>query len=74
MGGTDAMKCADDCVKSMGAKYAVIVGNDAYVLSDQTAGAKYMGKKVVVTGDITDTKVGAATVKTIKIKSIVPAR
>ena len=58
MGGTDAAKCAAECAKGMGAKYSLVVGTDQYLLSDQAAGVKYIGKKVTVTGDVTTT--GAA--------------
>jgi hypothetical protein len=74
MGGTDAAKCAAECAKGMGAKYSLIVGNDTYVLSDQAAGAKYAGKKVTVTGDVTTSGAGKDTVKSLKIKSISAAR
>jgi hypothetical protein len=78
MGGTDAMKCTDDCVKTMGAKYALIVsgkdGNDVYLLSDQTAGAKYIGKNVTVTGDLMQRTNGTVLTKTITVKSIAPAK
>ena len=74
MGGTDAMKCTMDCVKSMGAKYALIVGDDVYELSDQKAGAKYTGKKVTVKGEVTSTTNGTVTVKTLHVKSIAAAK
>jgi hypothetical protein len=73
MGGTDAMKCTADCIKTMGAKYALVVGKEAYILSDQAAAAKFSGKKVTVTGDEGTTKQGAVTVKTLTVKSIAPA-
>jgi hypothetical protein len=70
MGGTDAVKCTEECVKSMHAKYALWVGKDVYILSDQKAPAKYVGKKVTVTGPVTtDGKE-----KTLQVKSLVPAK
>ena len=74
MGSTDAAKCAADCAKSMGAKYSLIVGTDQYVLSDQAAGAKYIGKTVKVTGDVTTSGTGKDEVKSLKVKSIAPAK
>src|SRR6266404_1004592 len=53
MQGTDPEKCTRDCVKSMGARFALWVGNDIYILSDQKAAAKFAGKKVTVSGDVT---------------------
>ena len=35
MGGTDPAKCTQECVSGMHAKYALWVGKDSYVLSDQ---------------------------------------
>jgi hypothetical protein len=74
MGGTDPMKCTADCVKTMGAKYALIVGTDAYVLSDQKKAAKFIGKKVTVTGDLVTSTAGAAVSKSLTVKSISPAK
>lgn len=70
MGGTDAMKCTAECVSTMGAKYALIVGTDAYVLSDQKKAAKYAGKKVTVMGDLQTSTAGAAVSKSLTVKSI----
>ncbi len=51
MGSADAAKCTRDCVgDGRTYKYALVVGNEAYVLSDQEAPAKFAGKKVKVTG------------------------
>jgi hypothetical protein len=66
MGGTDPAKCTAECVKEMNAKYALIVGKDAYILSDQKAPAKYVGKKVKVTGTLNG--------KELTVQSITPAR
>ncbi len=74
MGGTDAAKCAAECAKGMGAKYSLVVGTDTYVLTDQAAAAKYAGKKVTVTGDVTTTGAGKETVKSLKVKSIAAAK
>ncbi len=74
MGGTDPAKCAAECAKEMGAKYSLVVGADTYVLSDQAAAAKYIGKKVTVTGDVTTSGSGKEIVKSLKIKSIAPAK
>jgi hypothetical protein len=74
MGGTDAAKCAAECAKGMGAKYSLVVGADQYVLSDQAAGVKYIGKKVTVTGDVTTTGTGKDTVKTLKVTKIAAAK
>jgi hypothetical protein len=74
MGGTDSAKCMAECVKEMGAKYALIVGGDAYVLSDQAAAAKFAGKKATVTGEVTSVTTGNMTEKTLTVKSIVPAK
>ena len=73
MGGTDAAKCVAECVKSMKAKYALWVGKDVYVLSDQTTPAKYAGKKVTVTGTVT-LPTGKETDKILQVKSIAPAK
>ena len=63
--GTDE-KCVTECVKGMGAKYVLLSGSDAYVLSDQKAPAKYAGKKVTVTGTVDG--------KNIQVSSITPAK
>lgn len=57
MGGKNPVKCAAECTRTMGAKYALLINGDAahpvyYVLSDQLSGAKYSGKKVVVNGTL----------------------
>jgi len=74
MGGTDPMKCTAECIKEMGAKYALIVGTDAYVLSDQSAAAKFSGQKVTVTGDVATSTQGKTTSKSLAVKSIAPAK
>lgn len=70
MGGTDAMKCTEECIKGMGAKLALIVGHDVYELSDQKAAAKYVGKKVTVKGEVTTETKGTLTTKSLQVKSI----
>ena len=72
MGGTDAAKCTAECVQSMKAKYALWVGKDIYVLSDQTAPAKYAGKRVTVTGTVIPPGAKGAD-KVLQVKSIAPA-
>ncbi len=65
--GPDA-KCIAECVKSMGAKYALWDGQTAYELSDQKGAAKFAAKKVTVTGTVD------AKAKTIKVASIAAAK
>jgi|SRR5581483_437330 len=65
--GPDA-KCIEDCVKTMGAKYALWDGKTAYELSDQKTAAKFAAKKVSVTGTVD------ANAKTIQVKAIKPAK
>jgi hypothetical protein len=72
MGGTDPAKCTAECVHSMKAKYALWVGKDVYVLSDQTAPAKYAGKKVTVTGTVMPPS-AKDPAKVLQVKSIAPA-
>ena len=53
----DFVRHAAECVKGMGAKYAILVNADPlkpvyYVLSDQLSGAKFSGKKVQVEGSL----------------------
>ncbi len=72
MGGKDPVKCAAECVKTMGASYALLVSTDPvhrvyYVLNDQLAGAKYSGKKVTVKGTL-DAK------NVLQVSSIEPAK
>ena len=74
MGGTDAMKCTSECIKDMHAKYALIVGDDVYELADQKAAAKYVGKKVTVTGMVNTTTEGKVTTKSLQAKSISAAK
>jgi hypothetical protein len=66
MGGTDAQKCTDECIKTMHAKYALWVGKDVYNLSDQKKPAQFVGKKVSVTGTLNG--------KDLAVQSIKPAK
>lgn len=51
MGATDQRKCVLDCVgDGKTYKFALVVGNDAYLLSDQQTPARFAGQKVKVTG------------------------
>jgi hypothetical protein len=65
MNGTDPAKCTAECIKSMHAKYALWVGKDVYVLSDQKKPEQYAGRKVTVTGTLNG--------KDLQVKSIKPA-
>jgi uncharacterized protein (DUF2236 family) len=65
--GPDA-KCLAECIKTMGAKYAVWDGKTVYELSDQRAASKYAGKKVTVRGTVD------AAAKTIQVTSIAAAK
>ena len=65
--GTDE-KCIAECVKSMGAKYALWDGKTAYELSDQKNAAKFATKKVTVKGTVDETA------KTIQVTSIAAAK
>jgi len=58
-------KCVTECVKA-GSKYALIVGNDVYELSDQKAPEKFAAKKVKVVGTLSG--------KTIQVQSIAAAQ
>lgn len=74
MAGTDPVKCTEDCVKGMGAKYALISGKDVYVLSNQAAASKFINKQVKVTGTLIVDKKNKADAKVIEIKTIEPAK
>ncbi len=49
MNVTPDSKCVLECVKH-GSKYALLVGNNVYVLSDQQSPEKFAAQKVKVTG------------------------
>jgi hypothetical protein len=61
-------KCVTECVKTMNAKYALYDGKEVYKLTDQKAPAKFVAKKVTVTGTLDDKT------KTIKVDSIEPSK
>jgi hypothetical protein len=65
MNVTPDSKCVLECVKS-GSKYALLVGTNVYVLSDQQTPEKFAAQKVKVTGTL-----NAAT-KIIKVDKIEP--
>lgn len=56
MGIAPDAKCVRECVKMDPAKwkYALLVGNDIYVLSDQQTPEKYAAQKVTVTGTLSE--------------------
>ena len=61
-------KCISECIKTMGAKYALWDGKTAYELSDQRGAAKFATKKVTVKGTVD------AQTKTIQVLSIAAAK
>lgn len=50
MGVSPDAKCVRDCVRSGQYKYALLVGNQMYVLSDQQTPEKFAAQKVTVRG------------------------
>ena len=61
--GADAKKCATDCVKSMGSKYALVVGDKVYTLEGKEAEVeKLAGGKAKVTGTVQGTTVKVSSV------------
>ncbi len=53
MGITPDDKCVRECVKmDSKTKYALLVGKDVYVLSDQQTPEKFAAQKVTVTGTL----------------------
>jgi hypothetical protein len=64
MGTKPDAKCVRECVKE-GSKYALLVGNNVYTLSDQKTPDKYAGAKVKVTGTL-DAKTGILAVEKIE--------
>jgi hypothetical protein len=64
MNVTPDSKCVRDCVKA-GAKYALLVGDKVYALSDQQTPDKFAGEKVKVTGTL-NPKTSAITVQKIE--------
>jgi hypothetical protein len=65
MGVKPDAKCVAECVKA-GSKYALVVGDDVYELSDQKAPEKFAAQKVKVTGTLNG--------KTIQVESITAAK
>lgn len=65
MGVKPDAKCVTDCVKQ-GSKYALVVGDEVYELSDQKAPEKFAAKKVNVKGTLNG--------KTIQVESITAAK
>ena len=61
--GTTPEKCTRECVEEMGARYALWVGKEVYILSDQKSADKFAGRKVTVTGNLAGDKL---TVRGIK--------
>lgn len=67
MGVAPDAKCVVDCVKG-GSKYALLVGDNVYTLSDQQTPAKFAAQKVNVTGTLSEKT------KIIKVDSIQAAK
>lgn len=65
MGVKPDAKCVTECVKQ-GSKYALVVGDEVYELSDQKAPEKFAAKKVNVKGTLNG--------KTIQVESITAAK
>ena len=65
MGVKPDAKCVTECVKE-GSKYALVVGDEVYELSDQKAPEKFAAKKVNVKGTLNG--------KTIQVESITAAK
>jgi len=69
MGVTPDSKCVVECIRhDKNSKYALVVGERIYVLSDQQTPAKFAAQKVNVTGTLYE-KTGI-----IKVDAIQPAR
>ncbi len=60
-------KCVQECVKH-GSKYALLVGNNVYTLSDQQTPGKFAAQKVRVTGALDEKN------KTLKVAKIEAAK
>ena len=54
MNVTPDSKCVLECVKKHGSKYALLVGANVYVLSDQQTPEKFAARKVKVTGALNE--------------------
>jgi hypothetical protein len=59
--------CATQCPITKGPKYTLQSGEGAWVLSDQITPARYVGRKVIVTGTV-------GTNNRLKVTSIAPAK
>ncbi len=69
MGIKPDSKCVRECVgDGKTYKYALLVGNNMYVLSDQQTPAKFAAEKVTVTGTLYEKT------KILKVDSIKPAK
>jgi hypothetical protein len=69
MGIAPDAKCVRECVKSdPSVRYALLVGSDVYVLSDQQTPEKFAAQKVKVTGTLD------AKAKTLKVDKIEAAK
>jgi hypothetical protein len=68
MGVAPEAKCVRDCVKSGQYKYALLVGDNVYVLSDQQTPEKFAAQKVRVKG------VYYEKTRILKVESIEAAR
>ncbi|MDR3700677.1 MAG: hypothetical protein P4L56_13620 [Candidatus Sulfopaludibacter sp.] len=62
------LKCITECVKSMGAKYALWDGKTVYELSDQKGASKFAAQRVNVSGTVD------SGTKTIQVVSIARAK
>lgn len=67
MGPTDA-ECAAACISEHGAAYILFDGDSAFNLTDQQTAAKFVAKKVKITGTLD------AKTHTIHVESITPAK
>jgi hypothetical protein len=65
MGVKPDAKCVTECVKQ-GSKYALVVGDEVYDLSDQKTPEKFAAQKVNVKGTLDG--------KTIQVQSITAAK
>lgn len=45
-------KCIADCVRILGAKYALVIGKQVFELSDQETPVRFAAKRVTVTGTL----------------------
>ena len=61
--GADSKKCLADCIKDMGMKYALVVGDKVYTLEGKEAEiGKLAGGKIKVTGTVQGTTVKVTSV------------